>query len=108
MKYAFSTVCCPKWDFETIVSRAREYGYGGVEMRGFLNENVLTASNPFLSDPKKVREVFASGGVEICCLSSSIAMAQDRKQDRQPAEDLKQHIDIAQALNCPFVKVFDT
>src|SRR5688572_1066947 len=55
MRFAFSTISCPKWDFETIASRAREYGYEGVEIRGFLNESILTAANVFLTDPAKVR-----------------------------------------------------
>ena len=33
MKFAFSTVSCPKWDFDTIAARAKEYGYDGVEVR---------------------------------------------------------------------------
>ena len=67
MKFAFSTVSCPAWDFETIVARAREYGYDGVEIRGFLNESVLTAANPFLTDAAKLRKTFETAGVEICC-----------------------------------------
>src|SRR6266508_2761339 len=55
MRLAFSTLCAPKWDFETLAARAKEYGYDGIELRGFLNESVLTASNVFLSDPAKVR-----------------------------------------------------
>ena len=58
MRFAFSTVSCPKWDFETIVARAKEYGYEGVEVRGFLNESILTASNPFLTDARKLRDLF--------------------------------------------------
>ena len=34
IRVAFSTVACPKWDFETIAARAKEYGYEGVEIRG--------------------------------------------------------------------------
>jgi sugar phosphate isomerase/epimerase len=40
MKFGFSTVSCPAWDFETIVARAAEYGYDGVEIRAFSNESV--------------------------------------------------------------------
>src|SRR4051812_8157275 len=74
MNIAFSTVSAPKWDFETIVARAKEYGYDGVEIRGGLNETVLTSSNIFLSDVKKVRDVFDGAGITVACLSSSIAM----------------------------------
>jgi sugar phosphate isomerase/epimerase len=108
MKFAFSTVGCPTWDFDTLVLRAKEYGYDGVELRGFLNESILTAANPFLSDPAKVRKTFADAGIEICCLSSSISFAQNKKQDAQSAADLRLFVDLAQQLGCPMVKVFDT
>jgi len=108
MKFAFSTVSCPAWDFETIVARAAEYGYDGVEIRAFSNESVLTAANVFLSDPQKVRRLFAEKNIEICCLASSIAMMQEKKRDRAVADDLRRHIDTAQQIGCPIVKIFDT
>ena len=108
MKFAFSTIGCPKWDFETLVLRAKEYGYDGVEIRGFLNESVLTAANVFLSDPAKVRRIFTDAGLSICCLASSIAFARDKKRDAQLAGDLKLFIETAKAIGCPMVKIFDT
>src|SRR5215218_7739935 len=108
MKFAFSTVSCPKWDFETIVARAKEYGYDGVEVRGFLNESLLTASNPFLTDPRKLAALFVDNGLSICCLASSIAMSQHKKRDAAAAGELRSFIDTAAALGCPLVKVFDT
>ena len=108
MKFAFSTVSCPTWDFETVAARAKEYGYDGVEIRAFGNESVLTASNVFLTDPPKLRRLFGDAGVEIACLASSVAMAQDKKKDRAQADELRRHIDVAQAIGCPVVKIFDT
>lgn len=108
MKFAFSTLACPKWDFQTIVDRAREYGYDGVELRAFLNESELTASNVFLSDPAKVRAIFAGAGVEIACLSSALSMVGDRRKDAAAIDDLRRYVDMAQQLGCPLVKVFDT
>jgi sugar phosphate isomerase/epimerase len=108
MKFAFSTVACPKWDFETIASRAKEYGYDGVEIRGFLDESILTASNVFLTDPKKLRAMFKYHGLEVACLSSSIAFHQHRKRDAAAIEQARQFIDTASELGCGFVKLFDT
>jgi sugar phosphate isomerase/epimerase len=109
MKFAFSTVSCPAWDFETIVARAKEYGYDGVEVRGFLNETAaLTAANVFLSDTAKVRRTFEAGGVRIACLASSIARAGERRKDRASADALRTYVDTAETLGCPMVKVFDT
>jgi sugar phosphate isomerase/epimerase len=116
MKFAFSTVSCPKWDFETIVARAREYGYDGVEVRGFLNESILTSANVFLSDPRKVQRTFDAGGVKIACLASSIAMEQAhpawqlwrRSPNERHAAELRTFIDTAHDLGCPLVKIFDS
>src|SRR3954462_8238436 len=108
MHFAFSTVACPTWDFETIVSRAKEYGYDGVEVRGFLNESLLTASNIFLTEPRKVSELFKEQGIRVACLSSSIAFSANRRRDKQSAEDLKTFIDTARMLDCPLVKISDT
>lgn len=108
MKFAFSTVACPTWDFETIVARAKEYGYDGVEVRGFLNESILTAANVFLTDPAKLKRTFDDADVAIACLSSSIAMTRDDKRNAQLAEELHRFVDTAQQLECPLVKIFDT
>ena len=108
MKFAFSTIACPTWDFETIAARAKEYGYDGVEIRGFLNETILTAANVFLSDPLKVKRTFQNAGVELACLASSISMKGNRRADKQAAEDLQKYVDVAQSIGCPLVKLFDT
>jgi sugar phosphate isomerase/epimerase len=108
MKFAFSTVACPKWDFQTIVTRAKEYGYDGVEVRGFLREPDLAAANIFLSDPAKIKSMFAYHDLEIACLSSSIAMTGNKRKDRALADDCRRFIDTAAALGCSTVKVFDS
>ena len=108
MKFAFSTVSCPGWDFQTIVARAKEYGYDGVELRGFLNETVPVAADVFLSDPGKIKRLFQGSDLEIACLASSIAMTGHKKKDKQLADDARKYIDTAAELGCRLVKVFDT
>src|SRR5690349_8972787 len=108
MRFAFSTVACPTWDFDTIVAKAKEYGYGGVEVRGFLSESVLTAANIFLTDPAKVKRIFQEGGIELACLASSVAMKGQRRADARAAEELRQFIQTAASVGCPLVKLFDT
>jgi sugar phosphate isomerase/epimerase len=116
MRFAFSTVSCPKWDFDTIVARAREYGYGGVEIRGFLDESVPTAADLFKADFDQLRRAFASAGVEVACLASSISMEQPngawrfwrRSPNERRSAELRTYIDAAVRLGCPLVKIFDT
>lgn len=108
MKFAFSTVACPKWNFQTIAARAKEYGYDGVEIRASLGEKNLSAANIFLSEPARVREIFNSQGVAIACLSSPIAMTGERRKDQALAEECRRFVDMACAVGCGLVKVFDT
>src|SRR5207249_246671 len=105
MRFAFSTVSAPTWDFATLIARAKEYGYDGVEIRTLTDR---TAANPLLTDPAKLRRMFAAGNVEICCLATSIAMTQNKRRDAQQALELRHYIDLAQQLGCPLVKIFDT
>lgn len=108
MKFAFSTVACPTWDFSTIVNRARQWGYGGIEIRGFLNETALTSADVFLTDPQKLRRLFADAGVHIACLAGSVQFTGKRRRDQQQAGDLRQYIATAEQIGCPLVKIFDT
>src|SRR5262245_9003389 len=107
MKFAFSTVACPQWDFDTIASKAKEYGYDGVEIRAFLDESILTASNLFLTDPAKLKSLFNYYQVEIACLASSVMFHQNKKLDARSVDECRKFIDIAGLLNCPLVKIFD-
>jgi sugar phosphate isomerase/epimerase len=116
MKFAFSTVSCPTWDFPTIVERAREYGYGGVEIRGFLNEPAATTADLFAADLDDLRRTFDAAGVEVACLASSIAMEQPhaawqvwrRSPNERRANELRTYVDTARRLGCHLVKIFDT
>lgn len=44
---AFSTLGCPKWDWRTILGRARQYGYAAIELRGIQDELDLTKCPEF-------------------------------------------------------------
>jgi sugar phosphate isomerase/epimerase len=107
MRFAFSTLACPHWDLPTICRKAREMGYDGVEVRAFFNEPLLTASNIALSDPTKVRDLFAEQHQAIACLSTSIHYTGRRAADEQAAADLRRAIDLATQVGCPMVRVAD-
>ena len=108
MKFAFSTIACPGWDFQNLVARAKEFGYDGVELRSLLNETDPIAANVFLSEPGKIQKLFAGAGIEIACISSSIAMTGDRRADQRSADECRRYIDSAAAVGCGMVKILDT
>jgi len=107
MKLAFSTLACPTWDFAAIAARAKEFGYGGVELRGYLDEPAKTASNVFLTDARRVREIFESAGTPIACLTSAVMMSDGRRANESAARALRTYIETAAMLNCPIVRLPD-
>jgi sugar phosphate isomerase/epimerase len=105
---SFSTLGCPAWSFDKIIQCAIENGYQGLEIRGILGELNLPKISMF--SPEQIastRRQVADAGLQIINLGSSANMhfieATKRKSN---LDDAKKFIELAQMLNCPFVRVF--
>jgi sugar phosphate isomerase/epimerase len=105
MKIAFQTLGCPQWDLDTICRRGREYGFDGVDFRGYLDTIDETLLPEFSSQGEATRRQLADAGLEVSGLSSSINIC---VADRMEAnlEEARRIIATAQALNCENVRVF--
>ncbi|MEK9137475.1 MAG: sugar phosphate isomerase/epimerase, partial [Bacteroidota bacterium] len=71
MKLAFTTLGCPAWDMETILAKAVEYGFDGVDFRGYRRELKIYELPEFTSGVKLTAKRFADAGLAIPCLSTS-------------------------------------
>ncbi len=108
-KVAFSTLGCPDWNLDTILKTAVTAGYQSVEFRGLLNELDLTKSPAFNTPAHAIEthERFAAQGIRICNLGSSAQLHHsDPARRAQHLDEARRYIDLAQQLNCPFVRVF--
>lgn len=98
---AFSTLGCPAWDLDRILSAATEYGYDAVELRGYLNQMDLPLADPFTpANRAETRQRFADAGIAICCVSSSGVV------EKANLDHVKSHAELAGDLGCPNVRVF--
>lgn len=108
-RLAFSTLGCPNWSLATILEAAVADGYDAVEFRGLQGELNLTKS-PAFNTPASAREtrrLFADKGLKICDLGSSTQLHHaEANQRRQQMDEAKRYIDLAQQLDCPYVRVF--
>ncbi len=106
MKLAYSTLGCPEWDFETIVSRAAEMGFGAVEIRG-IGQELQTEKLPcFLPENRKrTRERLKENGISICCIGTSCCF---HNPEALPAalEEGKRALDICAEWGIPAIRVF--
>ena len=105
MKIAFTTLACPAWDLDTIIRRAVEYGYDGVDFRGLQEELDVTKLPEFTTAAAKTRRKFADGGLHVSGISSSINLCV-RERAAEFLEEARRTIGVARALDCRHVRVF--
>ncbi|MDP9339906.1 MAG: sugar phosphate isomerase/epimerase [Acidobacteriota bacterium] len=105
---AFSTLGCPRWTWLQILDFAAQHGFSAVELRGMLGELNLPARPEFAADKiLQAKRDVASRGLKIACVSSSAAMHEEDAQKRaQQLADARSFIDLAAALEAPYVRVF--
>jgi len=106
---SFSTLGCPDWSFTQITDFAAANGYDGIELRGIQREMELTKV-PELSSPQsrqQTLQVMKDKGLKFVDLGSSATLhfADPVERQKNLAEG-RRFIDLAQQLDCPFIRVF--
>jgi sugar phosphate isomerase/epimerase len=105
---AFSTLGCPAWDWKKILEFAQGNGFAAIELRGLMGNLDLPSSPEFAPGQiAQTRKQVADHGLKICDLGSSSEMhVADAKQRAQQLGDARRFIDLASALEAPYVRVF--
>jgi len=105
---SFSTLGCPKWDWRTILEQGRKMGFGGVEFRGIQGEMDLTKRPEFAGTAWKASlQELRSRGLRVVGLGASTQLHLPDASKRQEGIDSgKKFIELAQKLECPYIRVF--
>lgn len=109
MKIGVSTLGCPDWTLDQILSRCKAYGYQGIEWRGLGPDLDLTQSPAFATPAAvaRTRQGHRDAGLEICGVDSSARLADvDAAAWAGHLDHARRMIDLAAALDAPFVRVF--
>jgi sugar phosphate isomerase/epimerase len=105
MKLAFMTLGCPAWDLDTICRKGREFGFDGVDFRGYLDTIDITTLPAFTSGVAATRRQLNNAGLEVSAVSSSITVCvADRRASN--LEEAKRTIATAKALGAERVRIF--
>ena len=105
MKISFTTLGCPTWDLDTICRRGRDYGYDGVDFRGYLGTVDVTRIAEFTTLVNDTRRRLDEAGLETSGISSSITVCNpDKLQDN--LDEARRTIDLARALGTNNIRVF--
>ena len=105
---AFSTLGCPDWSLNTIADFAHEHGYKGIEVRGLMRQMDLTQCDVFSQQHiASSKRMLHDRGLKFVNLGASTNMHQREGSERRKQIDVgKRYIDLAQALECPYIRVF--
>jgi len=106
---SFSTLGCPDWSFTEFTDFAVAHGYDGIELRGIQREMELTRCKELstLQSRSETLKIMKDKGLRFVDLGSSATL-----HFSDPAERLKnldegrRFIDLAEQLDCPFIRVF--
>lgn len=107
MKLAFTTLGCPNWNLETMIFRAVQYGYQGIDFRGYLGEMEIYRLPEFSTKLEETSDRFREATLEIPCFSSSVRLFTESKEERERyIEELKHYADLCEYFQTPFIRVF--
>jgi sugar phosphate isomerase/epimerase len=105
---SFSTLGCPAWTFSQALQHASTNNYSGIEIRGIKGDLDLP-KNPIFSASNlaSTRREAEDKKLKIVNLGSSANMHfLDPDKRQKNLDEAKKYIDLAQQLNCPFIRVF--
>lgn len=108
MKFAFSTLGCPDWPIEKVVETARTLRYDAVEIRGI--KRVLDLSKAPEFSPERInatKKLFKDSGISVISIDASASFCwQEKTKQEEAFEEAVRHIDIAEKMGAPFIRVF--
>ncbi len=105
MKFAFSTLACPKWSVEQVIENALTMGYDGIEWR-LMNGKIIDPVGDYTNVANAVSACRARG-LDVCALDTSCSFNHADSEIRaKQVEDLLNWIQLAQDVHVPILRVF--
>lgn len=102
---SFSTLGCPDWTLDEILSIASDLKFSGVEIRGLQKEINAELIPEFSKEQADLtKEKFSKFGIKIPIISSGAVLGVFDFSDIGMKE-AKEHINVAQRMGVPFVRV---
>jgi sugar phosphate isomerase/epimerase len=105
---AFSTLGCPGWEWIKILEFAQANGFQAIELRGVMGKMDLPSRPEFAPGQIDIsKKQVADHGLKISDLGASAEMhISDPAERAKMLADAKRFIDLASALQVPYVRVF--
>ena len=101
----FSTLACPGWSVDTIITKAAEFGYDGIEWRGGPEGHVQPATPS--SEKTALRKMSGDAGLKTLALTAYTSFVSSLAEERQSnVDELRRYADLAAELDADYVRAF--
>lgn len=105
MKICFSTLGCPEWSWEDMLTAAKDLGFDGIEVRGIQKDMYAPHMKLFgVEQWESVKKRIQHLNLEISCLTSSCFLF-DQEKAEETVKEGREYIDLASRLGVPYVRV---
>jgi sugar phosphate isomerase/epimerase len=101
----FSTLACPSWSIDTIIAKAAEFGYEGIEWRGGPQGHV----QPTMPAQEKttLRKMSADAGLTALAVTAYTSFVSPLAEERQSnVDELRRYAELATELGASYVRAF--
>lgn len=104
----FSTLGCPDWGWDRVLSEAERLGFAAIELRGLGGELDLTARPEFQGARlRESRDQLTGRGLEVAALGASAELHEpDPRRRAEHLDEGRRLVDLAHALRARHVRVF--
>jgi sugar phosphate isomerase/epimerase len=101
----FSTLACPSWSIETIIKKASEFGYDGIEWRGGPQGHVQPAMPA--EQIAILQKASADAGILAVAVTAYTSFVSPHAKERQAnLDELRRYADLAAELDAPYIRAF--
>ena len=101
----FSTLACPNWSIKTVVTKAAEFGYDGIEWRGGPQGHVNPAMPP--AQKAALRQMCADARLMVLAVTAYTSFVSSSAKERQAnVDELRRYSDLAAELGAHYVRAF--
>ncbi len=108
MKFAFSTLGCPDWNFKEMISTAKDLGLDGIEIRGIEKEVFAPFAKPFREDNiNKTKDLLKLKDMEISMLATGACVG-DSKHLESVFGEAMVYTDLAAKLGVKYIRIMIT
>src|SRR6476661_9925 len=101
----FSTLACPHWQIETVIAKAVEYGYDGIEWRGGPDGHVQPGM-PALQKQILQKMLMDTGLIAVALTAYTSFVSPFAKERQSNIDELMRYTDLAAELDAPYVRTF--